>query len=415
MKPEQKNKIKHLAKNPEAFEELKSLFEHVIKERDEAKKHLNLLESAISNDYDSIIITDLNLENPGPKIIYVNDCFTKLTGYSKEEAIGQTPRILQGPKTERATLDRLKKNLKEGKSFFGQAVNYRKDGSEFINQWDIHPLYNDNGEITHWVSYQHDITKRKFAEATFNETEIEFDNLIEYSKRTLLDINKNGVIVQANKAFRTLTGFDNDELIDTHLNDLVAKDDLDTLVDLLDFDGASDKKFELVLKTKNDIPVQVEVDRDIHPLKSGELIRLTIQNVSMQKKVLKTLEQRLFNVGALVNKKTEFSYAITFENDVPKFTYLSDGFEQLTGYTRDAFLQDGNWEKLIAPEDAEKAKKHLSKVIDGIDTVDEFRLLHKNGDHIRVLDYAQIDLSEKDKGKIRITGSIVKAEKEQEA
>lgn len=415
MKPEQINKIKHLAKNPEAFEELKSLFEDVMDERDKAKKHLRLLESAISNDYDSIIITELDLENPGPKIVYVNDGFTKLTGYSKEEAIGKTPRILQGPKTERATLDRLKNNLRDGKSFFGQAVNYRKDGSEFINQWDIHPLYNDNGEITHWVSYQHDITKRKSAEATFNETEIEFDNLIEYSKRTLLDIDNSGVIVQANKAFRTLTGFDNDELIDTHLNDLVAEDNVDTLVDLLDYDGESDKRFQLVLKTKNNIPVQVDVDRDVHPLKSGELIRLTIQNVSMQKKVLKTLEQRLFNVGSLVNKKSEFSYALTIENDKPVFTYLSDGFEQLTGYSRDQFLQDGSWEKLIAPEDAGKAREHLEKVSDGVDTVDEFRLKHKNGDLIPILDYAQIDLSEKDKGKIRITGSIVKAEKEQNA
>jgi PAS domain S-box-containing protein len=192
--------LKSLCKDEASFEQLKSHLSTLEGEKDKLQENLRLLEEAIKGDYDSILITELDLEKPGPRIVYVNDGFTRMTGYKREEVIGKTPRILQGPKTDRATLDRLKRCLIEGKSFFGQAVNYRKDGSEFINQWDIHPIYNKEGDITHWVSYQHDISARKKAELTFLENDVEFDELYEYSKRTLVDINRKGELVMANKS-----------------------------------------------------------------------------------------------------------------------------------------------------------------------------------------------------------------------
>jgi PAS domain S-box-containing protein len=403
-------KLQQLAKNQAAFEELKQLFTQLYEDKKATEKHLQLLERAISNDYDSIIITELELEKPGPKIVYVNDGFTKLTGYSKNEVIGKTPRILQGPKTDRATLDRLVRSLHEGKSFFGQAVNYRKDGSEFINQWDIHPLYDESGKITHWVSYQHDITKRKHAEATFNETEIEFDNLIEFSKRTLIDINVSGKIIQANKAFRTLTGFENAELTGHNFVDFVEEESAQNFLDLL-ANPETSAKHAFTLKTKNHIPIQIEVEKEFHPLKSGDLIRLTVHNVSMQKQVLKTLEHRLFNIGSLIQKKTEFSYELSFDNENnPHFSYLSDGFEELTGYDKSDFYSAEAWEKLIAPEDHAKTEKHLKHVLAGLDMVEEIHIVHASGKKVKILNYSQLDLSEKEHGKIRVTGSIVLAD-----
>ncbi len=403
-------KLQNLAKDQSAFEELKQLFTKLYEDKEATEKHLQLLERAISNDYDSIIITELELEKPGPKIVYVNDGFTKLTGYSKQEVIGKTPRILQGPKTDRATLDRLVRSLHEGKSFFGQAVNYRKDGSEFINQWDIHPLYDETGKITHWVSYQHDITKRKHAEATFNETEIEFDNLIEFSKRTLIDINLSGKIIQANKAFRTLTGFESSELTGHNFVDFVEEESAQSFLDLLSKPENS-AKHAFTLKTKNHIPIQIEVEKEFHPLKSGDLIRLTVHNVSMQKQVLKTLEHRLFNIGSLIQKKTEFSYELSFDKDNnPHFSYLSDGFEELTGYDKTDFYSPEAWEKLIASEDHEKTAKHLKHVLAGLDMVEEIHIVHASGKKVKILNYSQLDLSEKEQGKTRITGSIVLAD-----
>jgi PAS domain S-box-containing protein len=153
--------IKKFAKDAEAQARLEDAFKSQASEIATLKHQLDLLESAIRNDYDSIIITELSLEKPGPKIVYVNDGFTRMTGYTKQEVLGKTPRILQGEKTDRAILERLKRRLIEGQAFFGHTINYRKDGSEFINQWDIHPLMNAQGEVTHWVSYQRDVTEKK--------------------------------------------------------------------------------------------------------------------------------------------------------------------------------------------------------------------------------------------------------------
>src|SRR5690606_29225144 len=142
MTEEQIRLLRSCAIDEKAFEVLKDMFDKNLLSCKVVEKNLWLLEQAIKNDYDSILITDIQMQQGGPRIVYVNDGFTKMTGYTRDEVIGKTPRILQGPKTDRNTLDTLKKSLIEGHSFFGQAVNYRKDGSEFINQWDIHPIYN---------------------------------------------------------------------------------------------------------------------------------------------------------------------------------------------------------------------------------------------------------------------------------
>lgn len=410
MKADLLNRVKELAKDEQAFIQLAQIIGQIQSQNETTSLHLELLESVIRNDYDSIIITDLSLANPGPKIVYVNDGFTQLTGFSKEEAIGNTPRILQGPKTDKTTLDRLKTSLLEGKSFFGQAVNYKKDGSEFINQWDIHPLYNKAGEMTHWVSFQHDITKRKSAEAIFNETEIEFDSLEEYSKRTLVDIDLKGNILQTNNAFRALTGFDKAELTNHVFSDFIGENDVNIFLDLLKNPSKS-SKLTFHLKTKQHDLIQVEIENEIHSLKSIEFIRLIIQNVSMQKNVLKTLQDRLFKGNPVAQKNNEFSFELAFDaKQSPYFTYLSKCFEIVTGFSKNDFLNNDGWEKLIHQAELKKASKHLEKVISGIDGVEELTITSAKGDNLKVLIYSQLDLAAKKLGKIRITGSIVKAD-----
>lgn len=106
-----------------------------------------------------VLITDNNVIDP--IIVYCNIGFQKVSGYSKKELIGQSPRILQGELTERNVLDSLKKSLIEGSHFRGSTANYRKDGSIFYNQWGIEPIKNTKGEITHFISMHADVTELK--------------------------------------------------------------------------------------------------------------------------------------------------------------------------------------------------------------------------------------------------------------
>jgi PAS domain S-box-containing protein len=136
-----------------------------ITERKQAEAALRLLNSAVEQSKEAIMITDAELDLPGPRIIFVNSAFTQMTGYTSAELAGKTPRIFQGPRTDRSVLQRLRHNLGRGENFAGEAINYRKDGTEFFLEWQVAPIRDAGGKITHFVAVEHDITERKQIEA----------------------------------------------------------------------------------------------------------------------------------------------------------------------------------------------------------------------------------------------------------
>ena len=142
-----------------------------ITERQRAEASLRLLSSAVEQSKESIMITDAQLDLPGPKIIFVNSAFTQMTGYPAAEAVGKTPRILQGPRTDKAVSRRLRQNLERGESFAGETINYRKDGTEFDLEWQVAPIRDPGGKITHFVATQHDISERKQSENALRASE----------------------------------------------------------------------------------------------------------------------------------------------------------------------------------------------------------------------------------------------------
>jgi PAS domain S-box-containing protein len=141
-------------------DEIRNLFEN----QKRIGERIDLLRAAVESANDAVLITTAQLDLPGPAIIYVNPAFTGMTGYNSEEILGKTPRIFQGPKTDRAVLDRLKHDLKTKQSFEGETVNYRKDGSEYFVEWRITALRDSSGQVTHWVAIQRDTSERQEAE-----------------------------------------------------------------------------------------------------------------------------------------------------------------------------------------------------------------------------------------------------------
>ncbi len=130
-----------------------------------ATESLRLLGSAVEQSSESVMITEADLDAPGPRIVFVNPAFTRMTGWATAEVIGKTPRMLQGPRTGVAVLARLRQQLERGEVFEGEAINYRKDGSEFAMEWQIAPLRGAGGKITHYLAIQRDVTERQRAQA----------------------------------------------------------------------------------------------------------------------------------------------------------------------------------------------------------------------------------------------------------
>lgn len=149
----------------QGIREMRWMDERQTSVHEQAQDSLRLLASAVEQSKDAIIITDADLNRPGPRIVFANSAYTILTGYTREEAVGKSPRILQGPRTDRAVLDRLRKCLEQGELFEGETVNYRKDGTEFDLEWQISPVRNSARKVTHFVAIQRDISERKRLEA----------------------------------------------------------------------------------------------------------------------------------------------------------------------------------------------------------------------------------------------------------
>ncbi|MDP2042261.1 MAG: PAS domain S-box protein [Algoriphagus sp.] len=125
-------------------------------------QRLKLLESVITNTSDAILITEAEpFDEPGPRIVYVNEAFTKMTGYTAEEVIGKTPRILQGPKSDKAELARLSKALRNWESCEITTINYKKNGEEFWINFTVSPVANEKGWFTHWIAVERDVTDKK--------------------------------------------------------------------------------------------------------------------------------------------------------------------------------------------------------------------------------------------------------------
>lgn len=404
------NALKKWCKDEESFEKVKSFVENIVEEGNELEKRLNLLESAIRSDYDSILITELNLEKPGPKIVYVNDGFCEMTGYSKEEVIGKTPRILQGPKTDREVLDRLKRRLKEGRSFFGQAINYRKDGSEFVNQWDIHPLTDKEGNVTHWVSYQHDITERKRAEEQLVDQKVEFDRLREESKRTVVDVDVQGNIVMANKAFRELVGYGKDELKQIKIWDLFPDKYMSSIKGRFDKEDEdvyfNNEEFKGIINHKNGFPIQVKGTTSILDLKDQKLIRAEIENISLKKRIMDTLKKRNKDFGRVVRRASEFSYKVELKNEKPVFKTVSEEFSKITGLSAEAVIGKADAVNFIHQDDLDKYNAHLQKVFEGKDSTCEYRIKNKEGEFVEVLDYGKPEWDEENKGVVTVCCAV---------
>lgn len=133
--------------------------------REESQEHLNLLETCISCLNDIVLITEAEpFDEPGPKIVFVNDAFVHRTGYSRSEAIGNTPRMLQGPRTQRVELDKIRNALMKWEPVRAELINYTKAGEEFWFELDIVPIADKQGQYTHWIAVERDITERKLAE-----------------------------------------------------------------------------------------------------------------------------------------------------------------------------------------------------------------------------------------------------------
>jgi PAS domain S-box-containing protein len=133
----------------------------VTKQKEEEQR-LKLLETVITQTKDAVIITESEKSNKTiPKIVFVNPAFTEMTGYQSQEVIGKTPIVFMGRKSVKNEITSLSKALKGRAEFKFETLNQKKNGDGYWVSFSMIPITNQEGEHSHWISIQRDITEEK--------------------------------------------------------------------------------------------------------------------------------------------------------------------------------------------------------------------------------------------------------------
>jgi PAS domain S-box-containing protein len=216
------------------FEGGLSVYFDDITRQKKAQEELRLLYQAVEDMEEAVLITDNQLEAPGPHIEYVNPAFTDMTGYTEAEVRGMSPRLLQGPKTDRAALDHLREHLEAGEPVEAEAINYRKDGTTYELQWTMSPVWGDDGTIQHWVSVQRNVTEQRQRERDLRQTRELLTSIIETANVGICVTDRDGRFVRVNPAYTDLCGWSEDDLIGEHFTKVVPPEDRTYAADMHD-------------------------------------------------------------------------------------------------------------------------------------------------------------------------------------
>lgn len=163
---------------------------HVYTNRDAAnvdgipnQGQLELRDRALAATAEGVTIADARL--PDNPLIYANAGFERLTGYAVKEVLGRNCRFLQGPDTDRDTLERLRSAIRQKQPCTVQLLNYRKDGTAFWNRLSITPVRDASGAVTHFIGVQSDVTDQKLTEEALQTAIRELKVAGERTKRDL--------------------------------------------------------------------------------------------------------------------------------------------------------------------------------------------------------------------------------------
>jgi PAS domain S-box-containing protein len=311
-----------------------------ITERAEREQTLRILSEAVEQAKESVLITEAApLDESGPRIEYVNRAYETMTGYAREEVIGETPRIMQGEETDREVIESLRDALDAGDEWEGETVNYRKDGTPYRVQWNVSPVESEQGTIEHWVSVQRDITEERKREEELRRQK----NLLEQTQRLAggwIANVETGETAWSDKVYEIYempsgTEIKTEDVLGFHPEGPRAR-----LEDAYEraIERGESYDLELPIVTAEGKNRWVRAVGGPAEMRSGEVTKVAgaVQDITEQKKVEEALREREKRLSGIANSIPGVVYQFRFRSDGnDECTFVSDRAESVLGLRPD--------------------------------------------------------------------------------
>lgn len=191
--------------------------------RRKVEKKLYLMQHAIESSSNGIIITAL--EDTDYAIIYANEAYLRITGYSMQEVLGHNCRFMQNNDRDQTGVAEIRVALQGGHDTHAVLRNYRKDGSLFWNEIYISPIHDQQGRITHYGGVLNDVTHRVEMEYALSKSEARMRSVFNNVSDGIIIIDKSGNIEKLNPSAKRLFGYSAEELIGRNINMLMPEPD----------------------------------------------------------------------------------------------------------------------------------------------------------------------------------------------
>jgi PAS domain S-box-containing protein len=330
---------------------------------------LSFVASKISN---AVVITDA-----AQNIEWVNDSFSRMTGYSSEEVRGRKSDFLWGPETDGSVVNRMNAMARRQEPFSGELINYSKTGRKYWTKVNITPVFNDVGELKNFIAIQTDITEQKEFENKITTIAREISSLIENANVPIFGIDRNGYINEWNKVSQKLSGISKSELVGKKwLEELVGPENREAAGQMIAgvLQGNSVSNFELpvVTKTRKRLILLLsasprrDTEKGIHGaiMVAQDVTELIEYRRNLEKMVqdrTRELNEALQKEKELVNMKSKFVSIASHEFRTPLSTItLATGFlKKFTPRLKPEDIQ----EKLVG---IEKQVHHMTHLLDDV-------------------------------------------------
>ncbi len=308
-----------------------------------AETSVRQLASAVEASGSSIVITDMD-----GAIEYVNPAFSRVTGYSREEAMGKNPRVLKSGQHPAKFYQEMWEILGKGETWSGEIINKKKNGDLYWEQATISPVKNDIGKTAYYVAVKDDITAAKETGKALKESEATFRSFVKQSSEGIVFYDSQGYIIEWNDALTEISGIKAEDSIGMHGSDLQFL----TLAP----EEKTEEYYAEIKDSWSNIPKKIKegtfefVSHYIHPLyRSDGTKRITSQtffavetgNSFILCAFISDITEQYQNEETLRNlsSATEQSASAVVIADMNGLVeYINPAFTEITGYSKEEIL-----------------------------------------------------------------------------